>query len=146
MGNSYTTPFLRDLVSNSFVFFWQVYEGTPKITGKERKRLLRVTSDQHLEEIDSRPPFLSCKGDRKRYYAPLRKNPVLHRTFCEINGDKGMVKFASKYGLLGFTRSYEVRRRNGSQATAMFIESMDRWAYELEELKTTGQPLGPYKT
>jgi hypothetical protein len=135
MGNSYVTPFLRDLVSNSFAFFWQVYEGTPQITGRERKRLLRVIGDQRLEGIDSRPPFLSCKGNRKRYYAPLRKNPVLHRTFCEINDDSGTEKFASKYGLLGFTRSYEVRKRDGSQATTMLIESMDRWAYELEDLK-----------
>jgi hypothetical protein len=135
MGNSYTTPFLRDSVSNAFAFFWQVYDGTPQITVRERKRLLRTVGDQYLEEIDTLPPFISCKSNRKKYYAPLRKNPVLHRKFCEINDDRELVKFASKYGLLGFTRSYEVRRRNGSQPTEMLSESLARWTYELEDLK-----------
>ncbi|MCX6006497.1 MAG: hypothetical protein NTZ34_04450 [Chloroflexi bacterium] len=135
MSYSFSTPFLRNLVNNSYAFFWPVYEGTPKITEKERRRLLSVIGDRGLEEIDERPPFLLCKGNRKRYYAPLRKNPTLHRSFCEITDNEDIIEFAAKYGMLGFTRSYEVRKRDGSQSSAMFIESIARWKYELADMK-----------
>jgi hypothetical protein len=135
MSYSLSTPFLRNVVNNSYAFFWQVYEGTPTITEKERRRLLSVTGDRGLEEIDGRMPFLVCKGNKKRYYAPLRKNPTLHRAFCEIADNKDIIKFASKYGMLGFTRSYEVRKRDGSQPPVMFIESLARWKYELADMK-----------
>ncbi len=135
MSYSLSTTFLRNSVNNSYAFFWHVNEATPTITEKERKRLMSETGDRGLEKIDERPPFLMCKGNRKRHYAPLRNNPTLHRSFCEITDNKDIIKFAAKYGMLGFTRAYKVRKRDGSQSSAVFVESITRWKYELANMK-----------
>lgn len=134
MKHSFSTTFLRNLVDDSYTFFWHSYESPFRITGKDRKRGATRESGRE-EEIDSRPPFLICKGAGKRYYAPLRKNPVMHREFCEIAGNRGIVQFASRYGPLGFTRSYAVRKRGARQSTPVFIESVARWKYELAEIQ-----------
>lgn len=87
------------------------------------------------EEIGKQPPFIAFNGSSKRYYAPLRKNPAMHRTFCEINGNAGIIEFAASYGMLGFGRSYTVRKWGTQHSTIMFIESAPRWRHDLTELK-----------
>ncbi|RPJ64197.1 MAG: hypothetical protein EHM12_00395 [Dehalococcoidia bacterium] len=135
MKHSFTRPFLRNLVDSYYAFFWPIYGGRPIVTAKARRKFATPAVDRKMEDMDHRPPFLVCRGSSKRYYAPLRKNPAMHRIFCDITDNKGIIEFASKYGMLGFTRSFRVRKRGTDQSTLMLTESMARWKYELAEMK-----------
>lgn len=135
MNHKNVSPFLKELVSDSYTFFWEVYEGKLTVSEKAVKRLLPSIRGQQLAEIDGKLPSLVLRGNKKRYYPPLRKNPVLHRTFCEITDNKDIIKFVSKFGLLGFTYCREVHKQEGMPTEVIFVESIARWKQELAEMK-----------
>jgi hypothetical protein len=99
MTSSLLSPYLRQVVSGRQVFFWEVYGGSFRIVASAGK--MPAAQAGGLQQLDTRPPFLVCRPEQKRFYAPLRNTPVLHRTFCELSDNRAMVSFASKYGLLG---------------------------------------------
>ncbi len=133
MKNKQFSPFLRQIVSDRYAFFWEIPEGRFKIKDDCGKRLLPLNSGWRPEKVDENAPFLVCQGHKRRYYAPLRQNPVLHRTFCGIEDDAGIIEFASSHGFLGFTRWQRMRRQGSS--TRMLVESLPRWRRELSEMK-----------
>lgn len=135
MNRKNVSPFLKELVSDAYAFFWEVYDGKLNVSKKAVKRLRPFVRGQQLEEIDTKLPYLVLRGNKKRYYPPLRKNPVLHRTFCEITDNKDIIRFISKFGLLGFTSCKEVRKRDGAQNVLILVESIPRWKQELAEMK-----------
>ena len=135
MKHSHISPFLKEIVSDRYAFFWEVPEGKFNICRKTATRLQMSTPGARLDKIDEASPFIVCKTTGKRYYAPLRKNPVLHRMFCSITDDSGILKFAATYGLLGFTRSHDIRRRDRQLRIKLLVESAQRWRYELSEMK-----------
>jgi hypothetical protein len=132
---SHISPFLKEIVSDRYAFFWEVPEGKFNLCRNTAARLQVYAPGAHLEKMDETSPFIVCKTTGKRYYAPLRKNPALHRTFCSVMDDSGILKFASTYGLLGFTRSHDIRSRDRRLRTKLLIESAQRWQYELSEMK-----------
>lgn len=134
MNNIYSSAFLKEVVSDAYAFFWEVYDGRPVIREKPVGRLFSVRG-QETGELDRKVPLIVLRGSKKRYYPPLRRNPVLHRTFCEIAEDRDILKFVSKYGLLGFTFYREVRRRDGVRGDMLFVESVARWRQELAEMR-----------
>jgi hypothetical protein len=123
--------FLKELVSDSQAFFWEVWDGKPFISEKEVKRVFPSTSGYQPEKIDSELPCLVLKGNRKRYYPPLRRSPVLHRTFCDIIDNDDIVRFISRFGFLGFTYIREVRKRDRMQIEVILVESIARWKQEV---------------
>ncbi|MGA2159155.1 MAG: hypothetical protein ABSG90_08040 [Dehalococcoidia bacterium] len=135
MKHPHISPFLREIVTDRYAFFWEVPEGKFNIRFKTAARLQVSMPGGSLDKMDEASPFIVCKERGKRHYAPLRKNPALHRVFCSITDDSGMLKFASNYGLLGFTRFHEVHRRDGSLRERMLVESARRWRFELSEMK-----------
>jgi predicted nucleic acid-binding Zn ribbon protein len=135
MKHKISSQFLKESVSDAYAFFWEVYDGRPFISQKAVKRVFPFKSEQQLEKIDSKLPCLVLKGNRKRYYPPLRKSPVLHRTFCEITDDKDIIRFVSRYGFLGFTCFREIRKRDGMKTEVIFVESVARWKQELAVIK-----------
>ncbi len=135
MKHSHISPFLKEIVSDRYAFFWEVPEGKFNICRKTATRLQMSTPGARLDKIDEASPFIVCKTTGKRYYAPLRKNPVLHRMFCNITDDSGILKFAATYGLLGFTRFHDIRRRDRQLRIKLLVESAQRWRYELSEMK-----------
>ena len=135
MNHKKSSPFLKELVSDAAAFFWEVYDGKLTVSEKSTKRLLPSVHGQQLEDIDAKQPYLVLKGNKKRYYPPLRKNPVLHRTFCDIADNKDIFKFVSKFGFLGFTWCRNVRKRDGTQTELLLVESLSRWKQELAEMK-----------
>jgi hypothetical protein len=135
MKHSYISPFLKEIVSDRYAFFWEVPEGKFNICRKTTTRLQASTPGTRLDKIDETSPFIVCKTTGKRYYAPLRKNPALHRMFCNIADDSGILNFASNYGLLGFTRSHDIRRRDRRLSGKLLVESAQRWRHELSEMK-----------
>jgi len=134
MTSSLLSPYLRQVVSGNQVFFWPVPEGKCRIAASAG-RLVAISAKSDLLELDTRPPFLLCNSERKRYYAPLWNNPVLHRTFCSISNNKGIIAFASKYGLLGFASERIINKHRGGPPRRMIAESVRRWNYELVEMQ-----------
>lgn len=135
MVQTFSTPFLRNLVDDSYTFFWQAYSVRPRIINQGHKKPAELPGKGRIEEIDRQPPYMAFNTSVKRYYTPLRKNPAMHRTFCDITGNAGIIEFAARYGMLGFGRSYTIRKRSTGHSTAMIIESTQRWKRELAELK-----------
>jgi hypothetical protein len=133
MTSSLLSPYLRQVVSGRQVFFWEVYEGKHRIAGSAGRRPFVPVGG--LQELDTRPPFLVCAPEQKRFYAPLRNNPVLHRTFCAVSDNRGIVAFASKYGLLGFASERIINKRKGHPCQRLVAESVQRWRYELAEMQ-----------
>jgi hypothetical protein len=134
MTSSLLSPYLRQVVSGRQVFFWEVYEGKYR-TGDRAGRRLDISTCSSLQELDERPPFIFCRPGKKRYYAPLRDNPVLHRTFCSISDEKGIAAFASKYGMLGFSSIRIIKKRRNNPPERLVAESLNRWRYELAEMQ-----------
>ena len=134
MTSSLLSPYLRQVVSGRQVFFWEVSEGKYRIAAGGGRRPARAVG-KHPQELDSRPPFISCNSEKKRFYAPLRNNPVLHRTFCSVSADSDIVAFASRYGLLGFSSERVIKKRKGRPPERLVVESIQRWRYELAEMQ-----------
>ena len=133
MTSSLLSPYLRQVVTGRQVFFWEVYEGKYRVAATAGRPSGSCARD--MQEIDTRAPFLVCSAEKKRFYAPLRNNPVLHRTFCAISGTKGMAAFASRYGLLGFVGERIIHSRKGRPLQRVVTESTARWNYELAEMQ-----------
>ncbi len=135
MKHLHSSPFLKEIVSDRYAFFWEVPEGKFSILHKTAARLEPLPAAAGLQELDEASPYLVCRKTGQRYYAPLRKNPALHRIFCSVMDDSGILRFASDYGLLGFTRSRDIRRRDERPGGKLLVESAQRWRYELSEMK-----------
>jgi len=134
MTSTIKSFYLRQAISGEGVFFWPVYEEKFRITHRAG-RLLSPSKHGDTADLDSRPPFIVCAGKRKRYYAPLRSVPVLHRRFCLIEDGRAMVDFASRYGLLGFTAERVKYSRKGLPPAFLLAESTARWQFELNEMR-----------
>jgi hypothetical protein len=135
MKHKNSSLFLKELVSDSNAFFWEVWDGRLSISEKAVRLGLPLSIGQRSEEIDNKPPYLIFKGNRKRYYPPLRRNPVMHRTFCDIADNDDVVRFASRFGFLGFTYFREGRKRDGAQTEMILVESVARWKQEVAMMK-----------
>jgi hypothetical protein len=136
MKHQHTTLFLRELVSDQYTFFWEVYDGKYGMIRKAMRGMAPLSPVQKLEDRDARPPFVVCTGsNRKRHYGPLRRNPALHRTFCEISDDGKILEFAATYGFLGYSSSRRIRKKDGSPGGLLVAESLDRWKSELTGMK-----------
>ncbi|MHB8085643.1 MAG: hypothetical protein ACYDHZ_07445 [Dehalococcoidia bacterium] len=135
MKHSHMSPFLKEIVADRYAFFWEIPEGKFNMRWKTAARLYVSTPGARLDKMDETSPFIVCKTTSKRYYAPLRKNPALHRMFCSLTDDSSILKFASNCGLLGFTRTHDIHHRDRSLKEKMLIESARRWRFELSEMK-----------
>lgn len=134
MTSSLLSPYLRQIVSGRQVFFWEVSEGKYRIAASAGRP---AYDNKHVsvDSIDARPPYIYCSKGRRRFYAPQRNNPVLHRTFCSITSDKDITAFAARYGLLGFYTERIIRKRNGRATECILAESLHRWRSELAEMQ-----------
>lgn len=134
MSSTVKSFYSRQAVSGDSVFFWPVYDGRCRIT-RYAGRLLSLSDGENVADPDSMPPFIVCEDKRKRYYAPLRSVPTLHRRFCTIENGRDMLNFVSRYGLLGFTSKRVIYRRKGLPPSFLTVESVSRWQLELDEMK-----------
>jgi hypothetical protein len=136
MRHSNISTFLKENVSDQYAFFWEAYAGKCGVKTAVPKRLSLYRGSPHPEEVDTKPPYLVFRINKKRFYAPLRRNPVLHRTFCTLSDNTSIIKFISTYGLLGFARS-PVKHAKGIRSDGMvLIESLQRWRREIAEMKS----------
>ncbi|MDD5313477.1 MAG: hypothetical protein PHO26_10620 [Dehalococcoidia bacterium] len=135
MRHSNISTFLKENVSDQYAFFWEAYTGTCTVK-KAAPRRLSPYRRFYQEEVDSKPPYLVFRINKKRYYAPLRRNPVLHRAFCGLSDNAGIVKFASAYGLLGFSSAPVKNNRGRRSDGLMLIESLQRWRREIAEMRS----------
>ena len=135
MKHTLVSPFLKEIVSDRYAFFWEVPLGKFGIRRATAARLQAAVPNARLTDMDRASPFLVCSSTGKRYYAPLRRNAALHRVFCSVEDNAGIIKFASGNGLLGFTRCRDIRHHGRRSKERLLVESLPRWRHELAEMK-----------
>jgi len=119
------SPFLKDVVSDQYAFFWEVYTG--------KYVLSHVTAGGRSS---GRPAMITCRIRGKRFYAPFRRSPVLHRLFGNLSGDKSMLDFASTYGFLDYSQCDFSGPAGNPPGYRVVYEPLEKWRREIRVMKS----------
>ena len=79
--------------------------------------------------------MVTCRVSSKRFYAPFRQSPVLHRIFSNLSGDHGIIDFASSYGFLDYSQCVFIKSRGDSAEGTVVYEPLEKWRKEIRAQK-----------
>ena len=131
MKHASLSPFLKEIISDEYTFFWEVYAGKYRLS----RGLTRRHRPAHESLPSSHASHVTCRIRGKRNYAPFRQVPHLHRVFSNLSGENSILNFASTYGFLDYARCVFTRPSSGIEG-ALIREPLEKLRTEIASMKS----------